>query len=482
MGISVEGADQYVHNVTKRMPFRFGNVTVTEGPHLFLRLDVDVGGPRQTGLSMGGLGPMWYYKDPHMTMDEGVGSMLEVCESAWTLAGEIEGNDTVFGFWRELYRRQMEWGTETDHPSLLLSFGVSLVEQAVIDAFCRATGTTFAEAVRENTLGIDPGAVYDELEGAEPADLLPAEPNRSAAVRHTVGFADPLEREDLAPDERLDDGLPQTLAKYVETDGVDHFKIKLIGDGERDRERLRAIASVVEASSLDEYAFTIDANEQYESVAAFREQWEGHEADPDLAPFLGNLLYVEQPLARDDAFGSPTREVLADWEDRPPVIIDESDDRVDRLGRALATGYDGTSHKNIKGVFKGVVNRCLIEHRRRTDGGDYVMSCEDMTNIGPVALQQDLAVVGTLGADHVERNGHHYNRGLSMFPEPVREAVLDAHPDLYRRHEDGFPTLDVEDGRIEFGSAVDAPFGHALELDLSDVTPLEEWEVESIYE
>jgi hypothetical protein len=94
-----------------------------------------------------------------------------------------------------------------------------------------------------------------------------------------------------------------------------------------------------------------------------------------------------------------------------------------------------------------------------------VLSAEDLTNVGPVALIEDLAAVATLGLAHVERNGHHYFRGLSMFPEPIQDRVICHHGDLYRRHERGFTTLAIERGRIDVGSVVAAPFGPAFDVD-----------------
>jgi hypothetical protein len=100
--------------------------------------------------------------------------------------------------------------------------------------------------------------------------------------------------------------------------------------------------------------------------------------------------------------------------------------------------------------------------------------------VGPVALLQDLAAMATLGVEHVERNGHHYFRGLSMLPEGVQQAVLARHGDLYRRHPDGFPTLDVRGGRIEVGSVVDAPFGTDFLLDVTQFTPLADWRFDEL--
>jgi hypothetical protein len=167
-------------------------------------------------------------------------------------------------------------------------------------------------------------------------------------------------------------------------------------------------------------------------------------------------------------------EALRSWRGAPPVVIDESDAEVGSLPRALALGYAGTSHKSCKGIVKGIANACLLERRRRRDRGvTAILSGEDLATIGPVTLLQDLATMSLFGVRHVERNGHHYFRGLSAFPEAVQEAVLRRHPDLYRRHPDGFPTLDIRGGRLRLGSVVEAPFGTAVSLDAAGFAPLD---------
>jgi hypothetical protein len=145
------------------------------------------------------------------------------------------------------------------------------------------------------------------------------------------------------------------------------------------------------------------------------------------------------------------------------MIIDESEGDLDALPRALAAGYSGTSHKNCKGVFRGIANACLIEQRRRADPSRaWHLSGEDLTNLGPVALLQDLAVAATLGITHVERNGHHYFRGLSEFPAAVQRDILACHGDLYREHR-GYPVVRVEQGKVSTRSVVAAPFGYAMD-------------------
>ena len=481
MGITVRDTEQYIVELGNRMTFHFGNVSIDRAKRTIIEVDLDIDGEIETGLAMGTIGSAWFLKDPSLTLTELVQSFLDVTAAARERAEELPPSSSVFELWRELFDRQREWAEGTDFPPLLWGYGVSLLEQAAVDAFCRHAETTFHEAIRDGTLGLELGAFYDELAGEDVTDLLPDRPQRSAAIRHTVGLSDPLTDEDVAPEDRLDDGLPQTVTDYIEQEGVRYFKIKLGADLESDRSRLRRIADVIAETGIEEFAFTVDANESYESAASFREQWSLIAADPELTSFLENLLYVEQPLPRHAAFSDETRRVFGDWDESPPIIIDESDDLPDRLGTALDCGYAGTSHKNCKGVFKGVANSCLIEHRRRTDpDGEYVISGEDLTTLGPIELQEDFAVTATLGMDHVERNGHHYFTGLSAFSDDLQEAVLHAHGDLFYRHERGFVTLDIEDGEVGLDSVVDAPFGHDVDVDLSEFTPVSEWSVDSL--
>ena len=95
------------------------------------------------------------------------------------------------------------------------------------------------------------------------------------------------------------------------------------------------------------------------------------------------------------------------------------------------------------------------------------MSGEDLSNVGPVALLQDLAVQALLGIESVERNGHHYFAGLSFWSADWQEAMLAHHHDLYTRAELGWPRLDVRDGELALDSVNAAPFGLSFLPDLS---------------
>lgn len=477
MTLQITATDLHLFNMRTRMPFKYGIASMTALPHVFARVHLTVDGQTQAGLASDHLPPKWFTKNPDTPFEDDLAEMLDVIQTACRLAEGLPSAATVFELWESLYASQKAWAADTPYPPLLWAFGVSLVERAMIDAFCRAGDTPFAAAVRENSLGVRLEAIHPELAGASPADFLPAQPNPTLIARHTVGLADYLTDDDIPLAERLDDGLPQSLAAVIRAYGQTHFKLKLFGHPERDVERLAGIAAVIEESGVRDYAFTLDGNENYRELGPFRILWQRLSRDPSLAAFMDHLLFVEQPLHREVALSEETRTALAAWVERPPIIIDESDGSLDGLPLALSGGYAGTSHKNCKGVFKGIANACLVTHRRRLNPGrPYLLSGEDLSNVGPVALLQDCTVMAVLGVDHAERNSHHYFTGLSMFPRSIQEAVLEHHSDLYHRHPHGYPTLTIEQGRIAIGSLLAAPFGPAFPLDPTIFTPVDEWE------
>jgi hypothetical protein len=463
------------------MPFRYGIAVMTALPALFMRVQAEINGQLQTGVASDILPPKWFAKDPSTSFSDEIADMLRVIETAASFVQELEEPATVFDLWRQLYTKQRQWAEIEGYPPLLWNFGVSLIERAVIDACCRATGVTLAEALRANILGLQLGELHPELTGQTPVDLLPPQPFRAIIARHTVGLADPIKERDITEAERIDDGLPRSLEACIDTYGLTHFKIKVGGGKTQDIARLKQIATLLQDKGGPGFAFTLDGNEQFQDVAAFKEFWQEAGDDAVLGPFLGRLLFVEQPLHRDVALSAETQEGLIRWVDKPPIIIDESDSQINSLSAALECGYVGTSHKNCKGIFKGIANACLLEHRRRIDSeGVYLLSGEDLANVGPVALLQDLAMMANLGIEHVERNGHHYFAGLSMFPAGLQEEILAHHQDLYHRHERDFAAVNIQRGTIVVDSVVGAPFGVGFEVDLSQFTPLKAWSFDSL--
>ena len=474
MSLHVRQIDFFRTDMQTRFPFRYGIASMTDLPHLFVLARVEIDGVHCSGIAADGLPPKWFTKNPDTSFeDDDLPAMLRVIRHAADQAVHLGTKRSVFAWWRELYDAQSSWAKSMQIAPLLAGFGVSLMERAVIDAFCRRHQLTFFEALQENALAIELAAIRPELATASVSDFLPSRPPESIAVRHTVGLGDPLTDDQIAPGDRLDDGLPYSLESNIRDYGLRYFKIKLSGDLQIDRERLVEIAAIVNRHTGPSARFTLDGNEQFQSVGTFRDAWEELCSVDRLRDFFDrSLLFVEQPLHRDVALGSSVQAALEGWDDAPPIIIDESDSELESLPTALRLGYRGTSHKNCKGVIKGVAAAATMA-ARRDQGLESILSAEDLANVGPVALLQDLAVVSALGIEHVERNGHHYFAGLRMFSTELQSLILEDHPDLYRMTDRGFASLAVDGGKLQLGSIQRAPFGVAR---LPETALVERWE------
>lgn len=467
--------DVATHWMRTRMPFRFGIAVMEALPHMIVRMRVRTGVAESVGFAAEGLLPKWFEKDPESSAEEDLRRMWHAVRSAGLAATEHSSATGAFEWWLDLYRHQEHTLGGTGYPPLLWNFGVSVIERALIDALCRGWDTTFAQALAADRFRLRPDALHAGLSDAAVRRVVGAEALPSLHLRHTVGMSDPLTPEDVASP--IGDGLPECLADDIRVYGLTHFKIKVANHFDQDRDRLETVFRTIESAGVGSYAFTLDGNEQFHSMAEFRDYWEHLTSDEVLRSRMGSLLFVEQPVARAAALGEESGRDLLRWGERPPMIIDESDGDIAALPAALESGYAGTSHKNCKGVFKGVVNRILVEQRRIDDSDrTYVMSGEDLVNIGPVALLQDLASMAALGIGHVERNGHHYFRGLSMFPPEIEDAVLRDHAPLYRRHPRGFVELYATDGRLDLASVNRMPFGSGIVPDALEYVPIAQWE------
>ena len=289
-----------------------------------------------------------------------------------------------------------------------------------------------------------------------------------------MGLVDAIAETDVPAECRLGDGLPESLEAAIDFYGLTCFKLKLGGDIAADLERLRRIAAILDRSP-GPYRATLDGNEQYASVEPVVELWRRMGEDAALSRLCGAVLFIEQPIERGRALAEDIGALAA----LKPVEIDESDATMSAFVEARALGYRGVSSKACKGFYRSLLNRARMEKWNVEAGGArFFMSAEDLTTQPGLAVQQDLALATLIGCDHVERNGHHYVRGMAGAPEAEQEAFLAAHGDLYCR-DGGTVRLSIAHGRIAIGS-LDTPglasaatpdFSAMRRLDLDSLRP-----------
>ncbi len=483
LALAVTAASCHLRNLRTRLPFRYGVVTLTRFPLLHLAVDVEAAdGRRARGFAADNLPPKWFDKDPARTFRDNVEDELRAIRTAQ--AAYLDAARTprpVFDVWRDAYTECVRRAPALGLNGLTAAFGSSLFERALADAAGRLTGRDLVAMLRDDVLGLRPEAVHPALT----RDHLLAWAQRAApdsiAVRHTVGLLDPIVADDVPADGWLRDGLPQTLAECVQAHGLRHFKLKVGGQVDADVDRLRRIAETLDRLIPDPYLVTLDGNEQYKAMADFATLVEAIRGTPALARLWRSIAFIEQPLDRGIALDAAATEGLDALGRQVPIIIDESDGDLEAFPRAIALGYRGVSTKNCKGIVKSFLNRTLVEglNAERPEPARLFMSAEDLTNVPVVPLQQDLATVRALGIPHVERNGHHYVRGLAHCSGRERAAALRHHSDLYIGDERE-AWLRVEGGRLRVGSLATAGYGVAFDPDLEAMIPLERWTFESL--
>ena len=470
MQITVKEIEYYVREMPMRMPFKFGNVTIDSQIALHVSMDIELAnGRRAQGWAADMLAPRWFDKDPGKSIAEGIGNLLD---GARVAAGAYRdaGSANAFALWREGYEAGRAWGVEHGVNSLLSSNGGSLMERALIDGLGVALDRPYFSLLQDDVLALDLGQIHPELANVELAEVLPARPLSSLYVRHTVGLVDPIRTAEIADEDRLDDGLPQSLEEYVAAQGVRYLKIKIGGDPNADFDRLHHIATVLDAGSYD-YHISLDGNEQYRDVgdlSVLLERVERH-----LPAFYRRMLYIEQPLDRAISLEAGLAGDIRAIAVKKPLLIDESDESLETFRDALQLGYTGVSSKSCKGLIKALANYALVE-RLNVPGRQYFITAEDLTTVPVVALQQDLVHVAALGIAHLERNGHHYVRGLDHLSHSERSLSLERHADLYCAEGDsGF--LDIRGGRIKIGSLQSAGLGVDGAVDKEAMQSLESW-------
>lgn len=426
----------------------------------------------------------WLDKRPGRNSEEKLALLLDLVEAArekWLEAGRKF--ESVFSLWQVAKEEVAKVSREAGAEDLMGSYASAMMERAVIDAVCWLEDKSFHEMVKENRLGIDPGAVHPQLEGVEFGAHFPDNPRTRFWIRHTVGLVDPIDDADWPGEKRIDDGEPETLLEYVEQHRLRYFKIKVSGDAERDLARLDAIWNRALAPAAEEPVITLDGNEAWDDIEAFAGFVDRFERE--IPGMWDHTLFIEQPLTRALTLDPETTPWVRRIAEKKPLVIDEADGSPEAFRKAFGIGYSGCSHKNCKGVIKSLLNRVLCAHFEETTGREVFMSGEDLSLMPIVPLHQDFAALGVLGIAHCERNGHHYAFGLSHLTKKEKDRIAELNPDLYyERDGEWFLRVNSEvapypysapPGQVETIHLHAAGFGTVTRPDWDALVPLAEW-------
>jgi hypothetical protein len=436
--------------------------------HLHVEIE-DSTGAKTFGCSADRLSVRWLDKRAGRSKAYKLGKLVSLISRAKALYLEEPAFENPFEMWLTNHAKIMRLGRAADQLNLTSVFVSSLFERALIDAVCRSRDRSLLEMLATDQLGFNPQRIHSAVKANKPASYLPAQINTRIHVRHTVGFFDPLNDDDRPLDQRLNDGLPETLQEIISEYGIRYFKVKVSGNPQADYERLSRIWGLLPHAA--EPVVTLDANEAFDKPSTFIEFLKRLKRD-QLGLFQ-HIAFVEQPFPRLISLQAKSEAAIREASLLKPLIIDESDASLSSFPRAIELGYSGTSHKNCKGVFKSLANRALMLQLLE-DNARLFMTAEDLQNLPIVPLHQDLLMVAILGISHCERNGHHYNRGLSMLSAADKNSVARNHRDLYRKRGAEW-YLNVQQGRVHINSLFGSGFAVTDEPDWDSMVELDDW-------
>ncbi len=188
-----------------RIPFRFGQITLTEASQAFVRVRVETpSGESAWGIAAELLVPKWFDKRPERNDARNVADLRR---SVLLAASAFQREDglSAFALSTQTLEDVRSAPSARELSALSARYGPALIDRAVLDGLCRLLGCSFFELMAANGAGFDANG---DLPGFDSAAFLRSlAPRSSVHARHTVGLIDPL----CAHEVTLDDGLPVAL-------------------------------------------------------------------------------------------------------------------------------------------------------------------------------------------------------------------------------------------------------------------------------
>jgi L-alanine-DL-glutamate epimerase-like enolase superfamily enzyme len=341
-----------------RTPIKFGGRVVTDAVLVNVAIEVET----RDGKGGGGYGSMpmgnvWAWPTNVVSAEQTLQAMLEFADA---LAGRIGGDGFVghpldiARHWHSCYSTiageiQQKLGLGECMPTLAQMVAASPFEAAIHDAYGKVLrqnsynllGPAFVERDLSHYLTADfAGEYLDRYTLRQPKEKMP--------LYHLVGALDPLVDSDI--NQRLNDGLPETLGEWIAADGLTHLKIKLNGDDLNwDVNRVAAIERVASETQqnfgVSRWYYSLDFNERCQNVEYLLDVLARID---EIAPAaMDRIQYVEQPTHRD--LRAHPENKMHKAAAIKPVVIDESLVDLETLELAREQGYSGVALKACKG-------------------------------------------------------------------------------------------------------------------------------------
>ena len=341
-----------------RAPYQFGGRTVDQVTLLNVHARVETASGKQAlGFGSMPLGNAWSFPSQVVPYDRSLEAMKQLAtEIARITAAYSETAHPIDINW-ELEPAYLKAATELSRkmnlsepiPKLCTLVVASPFDAAIHDAHGKANGINCYQAYGSQYMSHDLSFYLGpEFKGEYLEQYVLKKPTESIYLYHSIGASDPIFESDIK--HRIGDGLPETLAEWIQSDGVTHLKIKLNGaDLKVDIDRVIQIdKATTEAQSrrgVTQWKYCCDFNERCKDVQYLLTFLE--EIKKQSPAILPRLQYIEQPTARD--LKSNLQNVMHAAAKIVPVVIDESLVDLESYQLSRQLGYTGVALKACKG-------------------------------------------------------------------------------------------------------------------------------------
>jgi L-alanine-DL-glutamate epimerase-like enolase superfamily enzyme len=390
-----------------RAPYKFGGVPVDRATIL----NVNVTARTRDGKTAKGFGSMpmgnvWSFPSREMSYNTTLNAMKSLAERiAKITSGHKEFGhpiDINAALEPEYLKAAETLKTPTPSspiPKLCTLVTASAFDAAIHDAFGKVHNRSCYQTYGRDLMSRDLSAYLNADFKGEYLDryILPR-PKPQIAMFHSVGGADAVTPSELK--ERIDDGLPETLAEWIRFNGLTHIKIKLQGEDLKwDVERTVNIDRVAsETRPKVAWKYCVDFNERCPNVEYVLEYLRKVK---ELTPAgFDRILYLEQPTARD--LKANRQNVMHEAAKLRPVVIDESLTDLESLLLAREMGYTGVALKACKGQSQAMLMAAAAQKYKM------FLTVQDLTCPGASLIHSVGIAARVPGVAGVEANSRQY--------------------------------------------------------------------------
>ncbi|MEO6726410.1 MAG: enolase C-terminal domain-like protein [Blastocatellia bacterium] len=391
-----------------RAPYKFGGVQVDRATILNVTVVVKTrDGKTAKGFGSMPLGNVWSFPSREMDYATTLGAMRALAARITKLTANYKEYGHPIDLNVALEPEYLKAAAEVSKelkltapiPKLCTLVTASAFDAAIHDAFGKLHHRSCYQTYGRDLMAHDLSHyLNDDFKGEFLDRYILPKPKLSIAMFHSVGGSDAVLPSEVK--QRINDGLPETLAEWIKFNGLTHIKIKLQGEDLKwDIERTVNIDRVASETRLKtDWKYCVDFNERCPNVDYVLEYLRRvKERTPQ---GFNRILYLEQPTARD--LKSNRQNVMHEAAKLRPVVIDESLVDLETLLVAREMGYTGVALKACKGQSQAMLMAAAAQKYKM------FLTVQDLTCPGAALLHSVGIAAHVPGVAGIEANARQY--------------------------------------------------------------------------